>query len=114
MISIQQEAGGDRPEQIRAVLEKERKCESFTEWIPGFTPKEHKEMLDAKEMRAWQAEQREKDLAWQAAQRQEERTWQESQKRIDRRLQFVTIVFAALVSAIVSWLTTNLIGKSGP
>src|SRR6266404_7521708 len=59
VISIQEEARG-KSDQILPVLQKERECNNFAPWIQGFTPKEHKEMLDAKEMREWQAGQAEK------------------------------------------------------
>jgi hypothetical protein len=93
------------------VLQKERNCGSFTPWIQGFTPKEHKEMLDAKEMREWQAEQREKDRAWQEEQRKFDREWQESQKKADRRWHAKMVVLAAVLGAIVS-VAGYILGKS--
>jgi hypothetical protein len=39
------------------VLQKERLCESFTKWHQGFSPKEHREMMDREEWRKWQASQ---------------------------------------------------------
>ena len=47
------------------VIHEERECgESFTEWQLGFTPKEHREMLDRKEWRDWQERQRKEDKHW--------------------------------------------------
>lgn len=47
------------------VIQKERECgESFTEWQLGFTPKEHREMLDRQEFLKWQARQRNEDKRW--------------------------------------------------
>lgn len=48
----------------KEMLNKERKCESFTEWHQGYTPKEHREMLDRQEWRDWQAKQRKEDKRW--------------------------------------------------
>jgi hypothetical protein len=47
--------GIDNNEQnrIRHVLENERDCKSFTKWLQGFTPKEHREMIDRKRERIW-------------------------------------------------------------
>jgi len=41
----------------KTVFSKERKCESFTRWQQGFTPKEHMEMINRKEMLEWQEKQ---------------------------------------------------------
>lgn len=42
---------------VKVVLNTERKCKSFTKWQQGFTPKEHREMVDRerqrKEDRKW-------------------------------------------------------------
>ncbi len=46
------------------VTNKGRKCESFTEWQLGSTPKEHKEMLDRREWVKWQEKQRREDKRW--------------------------------------------------
>lgn len=51
-------------EDFRQVLNCERKCNSFTKWQQGFTPKEHREMLDRQEWRDWQARQRNNDRHW--------------------------------------------------
>ena len=39
-------------------------CNSFTKWKQGFTPKEHREMLDREEWRDWQEKQRKWDKQW--------------------------------------------------
>lgn len=38
---------------VKAVLNIERKCKSFRRWQQGFTPKEHKEMVDRDKERRW-------------------------------------------------------------
>ncbi len=55
-------------EKIRAEIQRERMCESFIEWRLGATPKEHREMLDRKEMLKWQAEREESDRKWRTRQ----------------------------------------------
>ena len=65
------------------VLDKERECDSFMPWIPGFSPKEHvqlkhlevirrREDCRDKEQREWQAAQRKDDLDRQSRVRQED------------------------------------------
>ena len=46
------------------VLAKGRDCNSFTKWQQGFTPKEHREMLDREEMLEWQAAREDADRKW--------------------------------------------------
>ena len=36
-------------------IQRDRECEFFTKWRQGFTPREHREMLDRQEWREWQA-----------------------------------------------------------
>jgi hypothetical protein len=54
---------------VKVVLNKERECESFTRWHQGFTPKEHREMLDRQEMLKWQADREDADRKWRTRQR---------------------------------------------
>lgn len=55
---LSKEVGGPYAEErreieaVQKVIQKERLCTSFTEWEQGFTPKEHQEVINAKELRA--------------------------------------------------------------
>jgi len=51
-------------EKILPVINSDRDCKLFTEWQQGFTAKEHREMLDRKEWRDWQENQRKSDRRW--------------------------------------------------
>ena len=42
-------------------IQQERECPVFTPWHPGFTPKEHQEMLDRQWLLEWQAEREDDD-----------------------------------------------------
>ncbi len=53
---------------VSQVVHKDRDCELYTEWLLGFSPKEHLEMLDRKWTLEFQAEQRRLDRDWQEAQ----------------------------------------------
>jgi hypothetical protein len=121
-----------------AVINKDRVCPpaglsiGFTPWIQGYTPKEHREMIDSREMRAWQAEQREKDRVWQDeqrtkddqrqneqrlkdAQREEDqrandRQWQVGQKWSDRCWHLAMVSLAGLfglIGVVVGYLLTR-------
>ncbi|HEX78480.1 MAG TPA: hypothetical protein G4O03_08785 [Dehalococcoidia bacterium] len=55
---------------VLGVITKERECPpkgkalGFTKYQQGFTPKEHREMLDREEWRDWQERQRKADRHW--------------------------------------------------
>jgi len=49
---------------IYSFVRTEKECSSFTPWQQGFTPKEHREMLDRQKMLDWQAEREDKDRKW--------------------------------------------------
>lgn len=57
------------------VITLDRHCGEFFAWKPGFTPKEHKEMLFQLELKKMQDEQRAKDLA-----REEQRIREEERR----------------------------------
>ena len=80
---------------LLAVIAKDRgECAGFVKWEPGFTPKEHREMLFDLE--------REK-LA--ADDRKEERRWHE---RRDRR-QLIGLLLAAIVGALCTAFAAGLL-----
>lgn len=65
------EAGQNAPtDHIATAIQRDRPCTAFTPWCHGFTPKEHQEMLNAKQLQDFQAEQREKDRQFQLQSRE--------------------------------------------
>lgn len=54
----------DADKVVLMVINAEKQCDDFTEWQQGFTPKEHREMIDRKKMIQWQAEQKKQDRKW--------------------------------------------------
>ncbi len=110
-------AGGKDWYVIYGVLIKARNCPAFTPWIRGFSPKEHRQMLDSRDLRAWQDEQRERDRRWHEEQKESERRWQEAQKESDRkwqeaqtksnrRWQLIVAVVGVLLGAVVGAVAT--------
>jgi hypothetical protein len=59
--NIKATAGSDMsigPPSIVAVIQKpDRRCSMWRQWIPGFTPKEHRELLDRERQLKWQTEE---------------------------------------------------------
>jgi hypothetical protein len=50
--------------EFKSAICEERSCEGFTNWQQGFTPKEHREMLDRLRLQEWQDKQRREDKRW--------------------------------------------------
>jgi hypothetical protein len=57
------------PTLVKEILNQERECTFFTKWQQGFTPKEHREMIDRQAMLKWQTEREDIDKKWQIQQR---------------------------------------------
>jgi hypothetical protein len=51
-------------EAVLPIIRKSRVCAGFYPWHPGFTPKEHYEMLDKERWQKWQQDQRRSDRHW--------------------------------------------------
>ena len=49
---------------VSEILSAERECKSFTDWQQGFTPKEHREILDRKIMMEMEENRRKNDRKW--------------------------------------------------
>lgn len=88
---------------LRAIT-KERECAHFTTWYQGFTPKEHREMLDRDNMLIWQRDREESDRVFQAREAAENRKW--------RFREFLVAVIGVAVVVGVS-LTAAFIERAG-
>ena len=104
--------GDPLPIDITQVLNQERSCSGFTEWQRGFTPKEHREMMDRERMLKWQAERdeastkRDDDFKrWQmefsAKQAQTEKDWRERQEQSAKRRHRWDIFWFVLVASLL-------------
>lgn len=82
------------------VIRKERECDAFTDWKQGFTPREHREMLDRDRMLRREEERDAKD-----------KVWQEKQQRYIARIAgawaIVAGVLGATMGAFIAWLFTR-------
>lgn len=55
---------GGATQSFLAVINEDRRCDPFTKWQQGFTPKEHREMIDRQEWRNWQEKQHKENIKW--------------------------------------------------
>lgn len=77
---------------IRSEIQRERDCNLFTLWQQGFTPKEHREMIDREWMQKREDERRKDERAWQTKQ-----GWQ---------LAMVAGIFT-IIGGFITWLLTR-------
>lgn len=50
-----------KTEDILSVIQEDRLCDDFTEWVQGLTPKEHYEMREMTEQQKWRADESRKN-----------------------------------------------------
>lgn len=92
---------------VLGVIDKDRECPpvgkalGFTEYIQGFTPKEHREMLDRKQLLEWQVK-REKD----------DKNFRKQENQSNRRYRIAELVLVILT--IIAILATAFIGRGEP
>jgi hypothetical protein len=87
---------------VLGIIQQERICSEFIKWIPGSTPKEHREMMD-----------RERMLQREDRRDREQREWQERQER--KRFNWNIIIFGLIVTAILVFaqITSAFIERGG-
>ena len=87
---------------LLAVIAKDRgECAGFVKWEPGFTPKEHREMLFDLERKKLEIQEKEG-----------ERRWEERRDKRERRFQLFNtlisalagVLFTAVVGGVVAWI----------
>jgi hypothetical protein len=110
------------------IVQESRECTCFTAWRQGFTPKEHAEMVQSAELRAWLDEQKRRDQeredrleAERERRRQEERErerqWLEQQRLKDQerdagirrwqvKWQFIITAIGAVIGAFLAFMLT--------
>ena len=50
--------------EVKKIIQNDNDCKEFIDWQQGFTPKEHREMMDRKKMMEWQMEREKNDRKW--------------------------------------------------
>jgi len=72
------------PQDVLRLISEDYPCDDetgFTEWQQGFTPKEHREMLDREWRLKFEADEREKDRKWREEQRELDMEWRAQQEK---------------------------------
>jgi len=97
---------------VLEVITRERDCPTkhdklgFTEYQQGFTPREHREMLDRKWLLDFQAKREQEDKQWREEQRRSDLQWREEQdKKAEKRHRWDLIILGIVVTIIVSFAT---------
>ena len=75
---------------VKQIIQKERQCDKSTDWQQGFTPKEHREMLD----REWMIRQEEK-------RDQDARDWQSQESQRNRKWRLAEFLIAVLALGLI-------------
>ena len=96
---------------VLEVITKERLCSAFTPWQQGFTPKEHREMLDRQELLRWQADREDADRTWRTKEAKRERRWRRKQASSEVFWRWVQILVFGVAGAIVA-IAAAVIQKS--
>jgi len=115
---------------VLEVISKDRTCpkrnqaDGFTRWHQGFTPKEHREMLDRQWVLDFEAREHEKDRTWREEQRRLDLEWRAEQEekaegRHDEQLgtlkqqhkwQLLVLGFLVTVAIVASTIVGAMIG----
>jgi hypothetical protein len=107
-----------------AVIQVERQCPSFTQWHPGYSPKEHREMLFRIEEKKLDILQREKDREAEETRRQNDRKAEETRRENDhkreelrnardRKFQLANTLISALAGAVFGGIVAWIVGALG-
>ncbi len=97
---------GQKPARFLTIINKERECELFTKWQQGFTPKDHREMMDRDKMLKWQTEREEVDRKWREDQRKDDLLWRADQEqKASRRHRWDLIIIGIVATLLICGAT---------
>lgn len=92
----------DADKHFQAFIAKPRVCESFTPWIQGLTPREHREMLDQRQLLTFQKEREDSDREWRRSQAEQDHIWRRDEARW-RRIELVVMgIIVTLVTVVTN------------
>lgn len=105
VLDFKKKTGGTLAQPILAELAQPRECDSYTPWIQGFDPKEHRELLDRKFERQWQEQRIEQDLVWREQQAREDKEWREAQEQLSaKRHRWELIIMGGVVTLVSAFV----------
>lgn len=107
---LQAEMGQETVERRKGVLSANRQCERFATWQPGFSLKDHIEMVQLEALRREQREEAQKSRDEAERSRTFQKNMAEAQRDHNRRMLIMAIIAAtvALAGVCVNALTTWL------
>jgi hypothetical protein len=97
--STREFAGKHEPDylSVHTFINDDRPCKSFTKWQQGFTPKEHRDMLDRQEFRDWQAKRELEDKQFRKDEQRSNKRY-----RIAELVLVVVTILAILAAAFIN------------
>ena len=87
--------------QITEAINGDHPCDHYTPWQQGFTPKEHREMLNEQKMLEWQRHVEIEDRQWREKRAEDDRTWRTKQEKLTSKRHWQAIVWGALLAVMV-------------
>jgi hypothetical protein len=87
-------------EAVKAIIQKERPCGLMTRWRKGFSPKEHRELLDIQMDRDWREQRFREGRVWRDEQARLDREWRTEEAK-DRRKANRYLLCGVIVAAIM-------------
>lgn len=101
----------ERAERFFTVINKDRTCQSFMEWQNGFTPKEHREMLDRRMNLEFQERRENADREYQRGRDSDDREWRKDQESIASKRHFQQLLvmggLVILAQIFAGWLSRD-------
>jgi hypothetical protein len=99
------EGWSDWPEYVLKIITKERDCDvrskMFVTYQQGFTPKEHREMLDRQWLIANQNKREREDRLWREQQRIEDLQWRETQEEKAEHRHRTDLIIIGIVATLL-------------
>jgi len=89
------------------VMHRERVCSAFAPWQQGFTPKEHREMVDRLKLQEWQERQQQVERDWQSDRRRKDEAWRSGERKWRWVELVILIVGAGLFTLLGAYIQRN-------
>ena len=107
---LEAEVSGPGPAPAAKVMDKDRECEQFTEWVPALTPKEHLDMNLLERQRDWQRQCEKEDREWREKCSREDKKWREEQARLAQEQHRETLEQGRLANRRQLWVLGGFVG----
>lgn len=102
-VDIDKQTEGKSSAAIRKIVNAPRACDKFTDWLQGYSPREHHDMLQLDRQLEWQRKCEQDDREWRERCQREDRDWRERQARA-AAWRHAIVILIAIVGAIAAWV----------